>query len=243
MIYAYRTETGLRKSNQDFFYTPAAGAKPYVIVADGMGGHRAGNIASLLAIESICEYIDKNDDSLRKQQMLQHAISYANHKIFDIASHDDDCMGMGTTVVMAYVDSKKFSYAHVGDSRLYHYDGSQLKQMTRDHSFVEELVSSGAITRAQAVHHPQRNILTRAVGTSQYIKADAATGSWKRGDILMLCSDGLHGSVSRDEAMRILGGGYDLLEACDLMTELALRNGSRDNITVVLVKNEGGENA
>ena len=240
MIYAYRTDIGLRKSNQDFFLVPEKGEKPVVAVADGMGGHRAGNIASLVAVETIREYVS-NSEEARLQVMLQHAVSYANHRIFDIASQDEDCSGMGTTVVMAYVNPDRFTYANVGDSRLYLFNGGHMRQLTRDHSFVEELVQSGAITRAQAEVHPQRNILTRAVGTSQFVKADTATSRWEPGDVLMLCSDGLHGAVSRTEAEEILRTSADLLEACDRLTETALNNGSTDNITVVLVQNTGGE--
>lgn len=240
MIYAYRTEIGRRKSNQDYFYTPEAGEKPVVVVADGMGGHRAGNVASLIAIDSIHEYVETNQEP-RTQILLQHAISYANHRIFDVASSDEDCSGMGTTVVMAYVEPTKLTYANVGDSRLYLFDGERLRQLTRDHSFVEELVQSGVITRQEAETHPQRNILTRAVGTAQFVKADTGVAKWKRGDVIMLTSDGLHGSVSRQEAEAILSNRVDLLDACDRLTEAALANGSTDNITVVLVQNEGGE--
>ena len=240
MIYAYRTDIGRRQSNPDYFYTPEAGEKPVVIVADGMGGHRAGNVASLIAVDSIHEYVETIDGQ-RPSLLLQHAVNYANHRIFDISSMDKDCKGMGTTVVMAYVEPGRFTYANVGDSRLYLFDGAHLRQITRDHSFVEELVRSGVITRAEAEVHPQRNILTRAVGTAQFVKADTGTIKWKEGDILMLCSDGLHGSVSRQDAELILGKRGDLLEACDLLTEAALDNGATDNITVVLVQNTGGE--
>lgn len=239
MIYAYRTEIGQRKSNQDFFLAPEEGERPVVVVADGMGGHRAGNVASMIAVDSIHEYVETNDEP-RLQLLLQHAISYANHRIFDVASSDSDCMGMGTTVVMAYVEPDRFTYANVGDSRLYLFDGEHLRQLTRDHSFVEELVHSGVITRQEAEVHPQRNILTRAVGTSQFVKADTAVARWKEGDILMLSSDGLHGSVSRSEMEAILSRRGNLLDACDLLTETALNNGSSDNITVLLVKNTGG---
>ncbi len=239
MIYAYRTDIGLRKSNQDYFLVPERGERPVVAVADGMGGHRAGNIASLVAIESIQEYVNGSDET-RLQVLLQHAVSYANHRIFDIASMDADCSGMGTTVVMAYLTPDRFTYANVGDSRLYLFNGEHIRLLTRDHSFVEELVQSGAITRAQAEVHPQRNILTRAVGTSQFVKADTATSRWEPGNIIMLCSDGLHGSVSRAEAEEILRTSADLLEACDRLTETALKNGSTDNVTVVLAQNSGG---
>ena len=242
MIYAYRTEIGRRRSNQDYFLAPEAGEKPVVAVADGMGGHCAGNIASMIAVDSIREYVETNEEP-RTQLLLQHAITYANHRIFDVASMDEDCMGMGTTVVMACVEPTRFTYANVGDSRLYLFDGEHIRQLTRDHSFVEELVSSGVITRQQAAVHPQRNILTRAVGTAQFVKADTAVSAWKEGDIIMLCSDGLHGSISREETEEILRTSADLLEACDRLTETALDNGSTDNITVVLVQNTGGERA
>lgn len=236
MIYAYRTDQGLRQCNEDCCYTPDGAACPLVVVADGMGGHKAGNIASLLAVESIVEYADKNNLP-KKQQLLQKAISVANHRIFDIASKDEDCMGMGTTVVIAYAEPSRFTYAHVGDSRLYYFNGSKLRRMTSDHSFVEELVSAGLITPEQAWVHPQRNILTRAVGTAQFVKAATGVCAWGEGDIIMLCSDGLHGSVKDEDMERILSSTNDLLDACDMLTEMALNNGSKDNITVVLAKN------
>lgn len=236
MIYAYRTEIGRRKTNQDYFFTPEENDRPVVIVADGMGGHRAGNVASLVAVDSIHEYIESSDIK-RPLILLQHAVNYANQRIFDIASGDDDCMGMGTTAVIAYCEAEKFTFANVGDSRLYLFDGQQLRQLTRDHSLVEELVQAGVITRSQAAIHPQRNILTRAVGTSQYVKADTGTIRWTTGDILLLCSDGLHGSVSKEDMETVLKEHGDLLEACDILTETAFENGSSDNITVVLVKN------
>ena len=240
MIYSYRTEIGQRQKNQDYLSVPEAGEKPVVVVADGMGGHKAGNVASLIAVDSIREYVERTDEP-RKQILLQHAISYANHRIFDVASSDGDCSGMGTTVIMAYVEPSRIVYANVGDSRLYLFDGEHLRQLSRDHSFVEELVQSGVITRKQADTHPQRNILTRAVGTAQFVKADTAQSTWQRGDVLMLCSDGLHGSLSRTEMENILKNREDLLDACDKLTEAALANGSSDNVTVVLVENRGGE--
>jgi len=148
--------------------------------------------------------------------------------------------GMGTTVVMAYVRPQRFTFANVGDSRLYLFNGESLKLITRDHSFVEELVRSGVITREQAETHPQKNILMRAVGTSPFIKADTGIVEWKDGDIIMLCSDGLHGSMNIRLAEEILSSESNLLTACDRLTDAALAAGSSDNVTVVLVKNAGG---
>lgn len=239
MIYAHRTDIGRRSSNQDYFHVPDENDVELAIVADGMGGHLAGDVASRIAVESITEYMRTKGNEL-PAMLLQHAIANANRRIFDVASSEQDCMGMGTTVVMALVEANRFTYANVGDSRLLLFDGQKLRQVTRDHSLVEELVQSGVITRRQAEVHPQRNILTRAVGSTQFVKADTGTVRWKRGDILLLCSDGLHGSVPRAEMERIIAGSHDLLEACDELTETALDNGSSDNITVVLVKNTGG---
>lgn len=240
MIYAHRTDIGRRSSNQDFFHVPNENEPQLAIVADGMGGHRAGDLASSIAVRSILEYVNSSDDE-RAPGLLQRAVSRANSNIFDIASTDADCMGMGTTVVMAFIEAESFTFANVGDSRLYLLNGEGLKQITRDHTLVEELVHSGVITRRQAEVHPQRNILTRAVGTARFIKADTGKVRWKRGDVIMLCSDGLYGSVSRAEMESIISlNTDDLLQACDELTETALENGSNDNITVVLVKNTGG---
>lgn len=237
MIYAYRTDIGLRDSNQDYFYVPRDGNKPLIAIADGMGGHRSGNVASLIAIDSVRGYIEAGSSNAKKSLLMQHAINHANARVFE-ASKTEGCEGMGTTLVMAYLESRSFCFANVGDSRLYLYDGSALTQLTHDHSLVEELVKKGAITREQAEIHPMRNILTRALGTEQYLKADVAACKWKRGDILMLSSDGLHGCVPKKELEWALREGRDLFDCCDLMVELAIWYGSTDNITVVLAKND-----
>ncbi|MBR3383330.1 MAG: Stp1/IreP family PP2C-type Ser/Thr phosphatase [Clostridia bacterium] len=239
MIYAYRSDKGARKHNEDSFYVPAEGALPVVIVADGMGGHRAGEIASGMAVERIVRFMDSSDEGLSSISLLRQAVNDANRDIFDLAMTDDRCTGMGTTVVMALLERNKYTVANIGDSRLYHFDGQRLRRVTRDHSYVQELVSSGLITEEQAKDHPQRNLVTRAVGTSRFEKADVGVKSWKDGDVLMLCSDGLCGTVDDRDMERVLLGSADLPEACDKLAELALELGSTDNITVVLVKNEG----
>ncbi len=238
MIYAFRTEKGLRKVNEDCCRIPEDGERPLVIVADGMGGHRAGNVASRTAIDTIRAVVTSSTGTQSPAMLLRQAVNSANRKIFDVAQHDVDCMGMGTTVVLALLSDRTYTCAHIGDSRLYQFDGSRIHRITRDHSYVEELVASGYITEEQARTHPQRNILTRAVGTSRFEKADVNIYSWRRNEIILLCSDGLHGSVTDEEMEHILRSERDLLRCCDLMVELALDNGSTDNITVVLAKNE-----
>lgn len=239
MIYAYRSDTGLRKHNEDSFYVPDEGEIPVVIVADGMGGHQAGEVASAMAIDLITRCIYESDGTSSSIALLRQAVNEANKQIFDLAMTDDRCTGMGTTVVMALLERTKYTVANIGDSRLYHFDGHKLRRVTKDHSYVQELVSSGLITEEQAMDHPQRNLVTRAVGTSRFEKADVGVKSWAEGDVLLLCSDGLCGAVDDRAIERVVAHTDDLLEACDKLTELALESGSTDNITVVLVRNEG----
>ena len=241
MIYAYRSEKGLRKKNEDSFYVPDEGKRPAVIVADGMGGHIAGEVASRMAIESIVKVIDSAEPGQSTVALLRRAISEANTAVFDLSMTDNDYSGMGTTVVMALLEPDKYTVASIGDSRLYHFDGSRLRRVTRDHSYVQELVTAGMITEEQARVHPQRNLVTRAVGTSRFEKADAGVRSWRRGDMLLLCSDGLCGVVDDKDIEETLKSEPDLLCCCDLLAELALKQGSTDNITIVLVKNEEAE--
>ncbi len=241
MIFAHRTDIGKRSSNQDFFYVPAEDEPQLVIVADGMGGHRAGDLASRKAVQSMVDYIKAAGEGAPPERLLSQAVSNANRQIHNISAQDESCAGMGTTVVAALVEAERFTFANVGDSRLYLIGAEGIARISRDHSLVEELVQSGIITRQQAKTHPQRNILTRAVGASRFVETDTGSAAWRRGDIIMLCSDGLHGSLTDEEMARIIAESRDLLEACDALTDAALANGSTDNITVILVQNtEGG---
>lgn len=241
MIYAYRSDTGLRKHNEDSFYIPAEDEYSAVIVADGMGGHLAGEVASAMAVDRIVRYINKCPGGMSSIALLRQAVNEANKDIFDLAMTDDHYTGMGTTVVMALLAPKKYTVANIGDSRLYHFDGQRLRRVTRDHSYVQELVSAGLITESQAKEHPQRNLVTRAVGTSRFEKADVSVKSWTYGDKLMLCSDGLCGSADDRDMERIIAATPDLLECCDKLADLAYESGSTDNITIVMVENtEGG---
>ncbi len=241
MIYAYRTDKGVRPRNEDCCRIPEAGERPLVIVADGMGGHKSGDVASQSAVRLISSYASQAPVELGCVPMLRQAIAYANRSIFESAQHDYDRMGMGTTVVVALLEPTKYTAAHIGDSRLYHFktETQRLSRVTRDHSYVQELVTGGFITEEQAQRHPQRNILTRAVGTSGFEKADVSTKSWHRGDRLLLCTDGLCGYVSDAHIESVMRRVRDPLACCDALTELALSSGSADNITVVIVENEG----
>lgn len=243
MIYAFRSDRGMRKKNEDSFYVPDEGMIPLAIVADGMGGHIAGEVASNTAVRRIVDHIERAEKGQSPIALLRQAINAANRAVYDMAMSDDSYTGMGTTVVMALLEPDRYVVANIGDSRLYHFDGTRLRRVTRDHSYVQELVSAGMITEEQAKNHPQRNLVTRAVGTTRYEKADVGIKGWRKGDVLLLCSDGLCGSLDDSEMESILRKKKNLLECCDILTERALDNGSSDNITVVLVRNtEAGGN-
>lgn len=237
MIYAYRTDNGGRTTNQDAVYIPQEDAKPVVMVADGIGGHVAGDIASILALEAALNYIEKCDYNVRIQTMLQHSITYANDTLRKIGKQEE-LQGMGTTMLLAYFEDNAFYCASVGDSRLYHYDGKKLKQVTKDHSLVNEMIESGIITSEQAASHPLKHVLTRAVGTDEFVKSDISYCHWKENDLVLLCTDGLYNAVSEEKIIEFIQANNDHLEnCCNMLVECAIKNGTKDNVTVALAKN------
>lgn len=237
MIYAARSETGKRYQNEDALFVPARGELSLFIVADGMGGHNAGSVASRLATE-VAETEVRKGGIATPEKLLLSALSTANRAVLEYANSDKNCRGMGTTMVAALVFQTKYVVANVGDSRLYHMRGGVLTQVTRDHSYVAELVAAGEITEEQAAVHPRRNIITRALGTRGEEKIDIFKREWAYDDTLMLCSDGLYGSIDHLDMERALReAGSDLNAACDILVEDAIYNGSTDNISVILVKN------
>ena len=242
MIYASRSERGKREKNEDNVFTPAAGDPALVIVADGMGGHNAGELASEIAVSAVVDCIRDGSRSLMNPiKSLNEAAKAANSAVYEYAAGDPDCRGMGTTLVMALLYDKKFVAANVGDSRLYHYNGKELSQVTTDHSLVAELVAAGYITREEALHHPRRNVITRALGTRPSENVDIFENRWRRGDILLLCSDGFYEVLPEEKIAQMLRESTNLQDTCNSFTQLAMANGSTDNISIVLVKN-GGEN-
>lgn len=238
MRFAGKTETGLRPQNEDRYMLLHTDAVDAVAVSDGMGGHRAGEIASRLAVEALERMLQKED--VDPEFALLTAFSEANRAVHDLAAANDDMYGMGCTLVAAILKSDRFVAANIGDSRLYHFDGQNLRQVTHDHSFVAELVRRGAITEEEAKTHPRRNLITRAVGTEMRVSADVFCCDWKQGDMLLLCSDGLCGVLDSAEMAAFLRNCTDLDATCAMLIEQALKAGSRDNITVVLAKNDGG---
>lgn len=237
MKYASKTDIGKRLRNEDACRVPdTLESMPLVIVADGMGGHAGGALASSLAIEGLQDELLTISYASNPVGALKNAIQRVNVQIYRRAQSDPSLSGMGTTLVCTLLSGRRYIAACVGDSRIYHFDGETLAQVTRDHSLVEMLVEAGRITRDEARTHPQRNVITRALGISLRVDIDIFDREWHPGDILLLCSDGLHGCLD-DEALKdILSADTALEEKCDAMVSLALSNDGSDNITVALVR-------
>lgn len=208
-----------------------------LLVADGMGGHNAGEVASKMAVEIIHEeYFKANGDS-NKEKLLSKAFNTANKKIFDMASANQSYKGMGTTCTALVVVGQSIYYAHAGDSRAYLYKNKSITRLTEDHTYVQQLVNNGDITAAEADTHPQRNILTNAMGTKPTLRVDTgkAAAAFDENDRLLLCSDGLYDYLTDDELATALR--YESLQdAADYLINEAKRRGGKDNITVVLAE-------
>lgn len=236
---AGKTETGLRPQNEDNFLLLKTDALDAVAVSDGMGGHQAGEIASRLSVETLERMLSNRN--IDPEAALSSAFNEANRIVHERASMNDDMYGMGCTLVAAILRPERFIAANVGDSRLYHFDGKHLRQVTHDHSFVAELLRRGAITPEEAKAHPRRNLITRAIGTEGRVSPDIFVCDWSAGDMLLLCSDGLCGVLDEAEMAAYLRHSTDLDATCSALIQRALSQGSRDNITVVLAVNDGGE--
>lgn len=239
MRFAGKTETGLRPQNEDSFLLLHTERLDAVAVSDGMGGHQAGEIASRLAVETLERVLENG--RIDPEAALSSAFSEANRTVHERASQSDEMYGMGCTLVAAILQPDRFIAANVGDSRLYHFDGKKLRQITHDHSFVAELVRRGAITPAEAKTHPRRNLITRAIGTEMRVPADVFVCDWAKGDMLLLCSDGLCGVLEDVEMAAFLRNCTDLDATCSALIQRALSADSRDNITVVIAQNDGGK--
>jgi len=235
-----------RQHNEDAFLV-ADDAKLF-LVADGMGGHAAGEIASRIAVDSISEFIlhTKEDDGTwphaydehfgRATNRLMAALRLANTRVLEAMRKDARLRGMGTTVVACMADDSTMSVAHVGDSRAYLVRKGQLSRLTNDHSWVFEQVQAGMLTEAEAEKHPLRNVITRALGGALSVTPDAAEVQSEPGDVYLLCSDGLTGMVPEEEILRIISEGSDLEKACQKLIDLANERGGLDNVTAILVK-------
>lgn len=205
-------------------------------VADGMGGHAAGEVASRIAIDAVREVFD--EESLSPEsvpELLRRAVERSNDRIAERIRSQPEYLGMGTTLVILLANSQQFWIAHVGDSRAYLIRNDEIIQLTTDHSFVNELVRLGMLSREEAARDPRRNVVTRALGSGSRVSPDIAQGSMQPGDVVLLCSDGLNTMLDDDEILAIVRqNGQDLPAACHQLVEAANHAGGEDNVTVVL---------
>ena len=230
---AARTDTGRqRHANEDSYLARS----PVFVVADGMGGAQAGEVASKVAAETF----DVEIEGPNLEQSLAERARAANARIFELSREDESRSGMGTTLTGAVLSGDEVSIVHVGDSRAYLFRDGELRQLTRDHSLVEELRRQGRLTSEEAEEHPQRSIITKALGPEREVDPDVHSHQVRPGDVFLLCSDGLTSMVKEQELQRILSDRQSLRDAADRMITEANDEGGRDNITVVLFE-VGGE--
>jgi serine/threonine protein phosphatase PrpC len=232
---AGRTDVGRQRSaNEDSLVVDP----PVFAVADGMGGAKAGEVASAVAVEAVEAATESGEPT---EAQLANIVRDANRRIYDLAVADESRRGMGTTLTLAKVHGDEVSLAHVGDSRAYRMRGGELEQLTRDHSLVAELERSGQITPEAAEHHPQRSIITRALGPEPDVEVDTYTLAGREGDLFLICSDGLTSMISDDEVGSILRSAGSLDEAADELVRAANQSGGKDNITVILFRLGDGD--
>jgi PPM family protein phosphatase len=235
---AGRTDPGrVRRRNEDTFVLDP----PLFAVADGMGGAQAGEVASRLTAAAFREYHEA--DRLAPDERLQAIIQEANRRIYERARTDSDVSGMGTTVTAALLTGGRVTLGHVGDSRAYRIRDGELEQLTEDHSLVADLMRSGSLTPEEAEAHPQRSVITRALGTDPEVDVDTLSVETEVGDLFLLCSDGLTTMVADDDILGILSAAPTLDDAAKELVRAANTGGGEDNVTVVLFRVEGEESA
>jgi serine/threonine protein phosphatase PrpC len=225
-----KTDTGrVREANEDAFLVEA----PLFAVADGMGGHLAGDVASRTAVDTITTRAEQ--DSPADTGSLARLVREANHEIWKKAQSDASLQGMGTTCTLAMLDDASLHIAHVGDSRAYLFRNGDLSQITEDHTLVGRMVREGRLRPDEAERHPQRSIITRALGVDSDVEVDTQTIELREGDRILLCSDGLSSMVDQDSIAEVLDDNADPQDASERLVQLANDAGGEDNITVVVI--------
>lgn len=232
----------VRKENQDscYIYREDEHDLALLLVCDGMGGHNAGNVASSLAATVFAGEVKDGLANARVTgalcNLMKGALRTSNDAVYELSKAEESCRGMGTTMVSAIVIGEDVTVMNVGDSRAYHVSADVIRQVTRDHSVVEDMVERGDITREESRTHPSKNLITRAVGTSQYVEADFFSVKLKQGDTILLCSDGLSNTMTDDEILFIIMGSAAMEQAGRELVRLALERGAPDNVTVALFR-------
>ena len=245
MIICANSDIGASRSeNQDAMFYSEDKEIPIYVIADGMGGHRNGFFASNLAVDIVAEKYEEDINKLISEEMhipqfIRQAVSVANEKIYEAAEKDEEEGSMGTTLVIVMKFKDEIFIGHVGDSRVYIHDGENLKKLTKDHSLVEALINSGSITEEEARTHPQRNLITRAVGTNKEVDVDIKSLFVKKGDIILMSTDGLHGVFQDSYIEEVVEKSIredNMVDICGKMIDEVNELGGPDNITVLITK-------
>lgn len=233
-----KTDVGVKRAvNQDYVFTSEApiGALPNLfLVADGMGGHNAGDFASRFVVEDIKQELLQSEEHF-PEAILRSAIEKANQKLMEEAAKDVRLEGMGTTLVAATIIEHTLYFANIGDSRLYLIN-DEIRQLSKDHSLVQEMVRLGGINADEAKHHPDKNIITRAIGVTEKLEIDFFEYHLQAGDTVLMCTDGLSNMVEDEDIFRIVKSSRDVVETVERLIEEANNNGGNDNIGVAVMR-------
>ncbi len=243
MIKAYaKSDIGkLRENNQDYYYiSDSLDSIQLFILADGMGGYNGGEIASKLSVQSAKNYIENNFNEIEKDkdsiiQLLGSSIEYANMIVYEKSKEDKELEGMGTTLEICLIYNNKAYIGHVGDSRIYRIRKEFMRKLTQDHSYVQKLVKDGKISQEEANHHPQKNMLMKALGCNAFVEPDVMVKGFLKDDILIINSDGLTNLVPEETIYE--EAKKNIEHAPTNLIEIANKNGGYDNITVIVIKN------
>lgn len=243
MIKAYvKSDKGkVREMNQDYYYiSTSLDEIQLYILADGMGGYNGGEIASKLAVETAKRYIENNFKEIEKDkdsiiQLLASSMEYANMIVYEKSKENPELQGMGTTLEICLIYNNKAYIGHIGDSRIYRIRNVFIRKLTQDHSYVQKLVKEGTITKEQAVHHPQKNMLMKALGCNAFVEPDVMVKGFLKDDVLIMCSDGLTNLVDQETIYKMASENIE--RAPKKLVELANERGGYDNTTVIVIKN------
>ncbi len=236
--YGIRTDRGLKRQlNEDNcnVLVGYSGVPPCFVIADGMGGHKCGDVASKQAVDSVCKHLlMANWDVEDVSDLLKNTIIDVNKELYQYSILDEATQGMGTTLIITVIKNRKLYIGHVGDSRVYIIRDNSIQKMTSDHSFIEELIKNGTITKDEAVNHPKRNVITRAVGYEHDLQVDTYEIDVLENDEILVCTDGLTNMLSEEEILEIIKNAEEPQAACDTLIQNANNKGGEDNITVIL---------
>ena len=243
MIKAYaKSDIGkVREINQDYYYiSKSLDDVQLYMLADGMGGYNGGEIASKLAVEAAKSYIENNFKEINKDkesilQLVGSSMEYANMVVYEKSKEKKELEGMGTTLEICLIYNNKAFIGHVGDSRIYRIRKGLIRKLTQDHSYVQKLVTDGTITKEEAMHHPQKNMLIKALGCNVFVEPDVMVRGFLKEDIFVMNSDGLTNLVPQEEIYTL--AKKDIEQAPKELVEIANKNGGYDNITVIIIKN------